>query len=311
MDMITYFRFKCYDIFIFDYYFKERGFYDMNYSNTIKQIRICNNMSQKETINGQLSQSNYSKFEKGKIDISAPAFVYILNNLNVSLDELEFIHNNYSYSERKSILHDFFDISVNNKALLKDIMERCEHYLVKESDIYIEEIILICEALILLHDTYDFFAARLKVEKVWNRLSNKDQLFINDIFLINSIFFIFPIETAKETLLFVEKSIKKYKNFQNVKKLIVNIKLNMSLLYIDHALYKNALNELKEIEQLAKEYNLSIQLGLIYIRKGISLTNLNCEGQLWIDKGLSIFSALEKIDLLDEVCKELNRYIHN
>lgn len=97
----------------------------MNYSRTIKSIRISNNISQKELISDLLSQSNYSKYEKGYIDISSSSFKCILNNLNISLDEVDFIHNDYRYSERKSIFNDFFKAPVNNKEFLLHIINRC------------------------------------------------------------------------------------------------------------------------------------------------------------------------------------------
>ncbi|WP_425426043.1 helix-turn-helix domain-containing protein [Alkalibacterium subtropicum] len=50
------------------------------------QLQVCRNI---------MSQSNYSKVEKGEIDISFSKMVELLNRLDMSVDEFMYIKNDY------------------------------------------------------------------------------------------------------------------------------------------------------------------------------------------------------------------------
>ena len=75
---------------------------------TIKRIRNDKGISQQQTALGFLSQSNYSKFENGTIEISSVALIGILSNLNIELEELLYIDNGYEYSEKEKIYRAFW-----------------------------------------------------------------------------------------------------------------------------------------------------------------------------------------------------------
>lgn len=51
---------------------------------TLKNIRLSLGLTQSQVCNNVMSQSNYSKVEKGEIDISFSKMVELLNHLDMS-----------------------------------------------------------------------------------------------------------------------------------------------------------------------------------------------------------------------------------
>ena len=67
----------------------------------------------------------------------------------------------------------------------------------------------ICLALIKSIDNGDINAAKFIAKELLDEFGKKDHLFIKDIYLINSIFFLFPIDSAHLTISYVEKALEK------------------------------------------------------------------------------------------------------
>lgn len=90
--------------------------------NTLKKIRISKGITQKEVAqHTSISQSNYSKYEMGKIDISTTILISILDYFDISLQEFIFLCNEYGLSEKEKILHQFFNVPFHQKGeLLKN-----------------------------------------------------------------------------------------------------------------------------------------------------------------------------------------------
>lgn len=62
---------------------------------TLKNIRLSLGLTQSQVCKNIMSQSNYSKVEKGDIEISFPKMIVILNCLDMSVDEFMYIENGY------------------------------------------------------------------------------------------------------------------------------------------------------------------------------------------------------------------------
>lgn len=140
--------------------------------------------------------------------------------------------------------------------------------------------------------------------------SNKDQLFIKDLYLINVIFFLFPIEIAHLTMEYVDKSLKKYKDFQSINRIEVNFRLNYSLMLIKENLEETALQQLVLLIPIVKNFKMHYQMAMVYIRKGICLYNLEHKekGQDYIQRGLLILEAIEEQALYNSMKKEVEKY---
>ena len=67
-----------------------------DYGLTLRQIRESLNISQNKISDGIMSQSNYSKVEKGEIDIPFSKMIDLLNRLGMTVDEFLYIHRDYT-----------------------------------------------------------------------------------------------------------------------------------------------------------------------------------------------------------------------
>ena len=125
-----------------------------------------------------------------------------------------------------------------------------------------------------------------------DEFGKKDHLFIKDIYLINSIFFLFPIDSAHLTISYVEKALEKYSDFQSINE------------------DESALIYLKQVLPLIKKYKLGIQMGINYIRQGICYKNLKCKTEIdYLKKGLNILLALEEMELIKIMENEISKNI--
>lgn len=67
-----------------------------NYGKTLKKIRESLSITQVDISSEIMSQSNYSKVEKGEIDISFSKMIDLLNRIGMSIDEFLYVHRDYT-----------------------------------------------------------------------------------------------------------------------------------------------------------------------------------------------------------------------
>lgn len=280
-------------------------------STTIRNIRLSKGLSQIQCSTGHISQANYSKFENGTIEISASALIGILDNLDLELEELLFIDNGYKYSEKEQIYRDFFRTPVNNQEQLKKFISRCDKYLIDSEDSLISFIQKISQFLIDSIQNKDIYFNKKQAELyLMNKFTEKEHLFIKDLYVVNSVFFLFPIETAHLTMKYIEEALKKYRDFQSINRLEINLRMNYSLMLLKENLEELALQQLNKALPLVKTYKLSIQMGILYIRMGICHNNLKTPVEIdYIKKGTNILEVLEEMDILRNMNDEINRYL--
>jgi transcriptional regulator with XRE-family HTH domain len=279
-------------------------------SNTIKQVRLMKGLSQKAVANGYLSQGNYSKFENGTIEIPASAMIGILNNLDLELEELIFIDNGYKYSEKERIYREFFRTPVKNQISLENLVTKCDNYLAHNTDTLIMFIRQISLFLIDSIKNSDIYFNKEQAKYLLGVFSKKEHLYIKDLYIINSIFFLFPIETAHLTMEYIETALKKYGDFQAINRMEVNLRMNYSLMLMKENLEEKALQQLNITLPLVKNYKFSVQMGILYIRMGICLQNLKKPAEIdYIKKGIAILEVLEETELLTSMTKEINLYL--
>ena len=75
----------------------------------IKEIRIQKGISQANACFNATSQSNYSKFELGKIEISANSLFTIINNLDLGLEEFFLLYEVAFKDEVNDLITNFLD----------------------------------------------------------------------------------------------------------------------------------------------------------------------------------------------------------
>ncbi len=277
---------------------------------TIKKIREDKGISQKFVASNIMTQSNYSRFENGIIDVSSQALLKILDRLDITPDEIMIILNkDTTYEVRKDIVNSFYNLTYNNKEQLNSIIQKINNY--DSEDLFLQQIKKICESLLILLNTSDLNKANIGLIEVWYDLSKRNRLYKADIYLINSILFLFPIETVRTIKSFVERNIDFYKGEKELEKIKLNISINFSLLLIKNHLFEESLSIIDSAILLCKQLGEYLRLGICYVRKGIIISHFKqfmITSSDWIYKGLNILQELEEVNLLNILQEEIATY---
>lgn len=269
-------------------------------------------MTQSYVSNGIITQGNYSKFEKSILDVSSTSLKKMLDRLEVSLEELVYIENDYNYNQRDFLIYRFYNLIYNDEKLLQGLADDISAYLSLDNDIFIKNIKKVCIALIVFIKTKDIDKARIEVEDIWKTLSRRNHLYISDIHLINSMLFLFPLATSREIKIFLFRCIDRYKGFQKVEKIKINCTINFSILLIKEKQYSEAIQEIDSIHELCHRYSDYLSMAICNIRKGVCITHVNHDltsGLNYINKGLNLLHAMEENKILEIFNDEIERYI--
>lgn len=275
------------------------------YGKTLKKIRESLSLTQIDISAGIMSQSNYSKVEKEEIDIPFSKMIELLNRLGMSVDEFLYIHRDYTKNPGNQLHHLQKLNTSDKKNILKNIKELKSIQKLTQQD---QELLLIFEAFLLVLDN-DYSAAGNKVLKIWNRLEKHDNWYLYDIRLINSILYLFPIDTAESIVDLALKRLKNYDNFRSFHHLSTNLQINFILLLIDNKKNNTALNEIEKTISFCIEKRLFKYLGVCYVRKGIILDNLKKkDSSYWYKKGFNLLENTYNQDLVQELKNEIKHY---
>lgn len=280
------------------------------FGETVKYIRTSKGVTQISVAQAAgISQGTYSKFEKNMIDLRGSTFMNILDFLDISQHEFLFIHNKGKLTQKERIIYLFFKHPYNDKKALTQIRLECESYLnTFNQDNIISDIQILCNALLLILENNDFKEAKLLVRPIWDRLSNHNELFLYDLYLMNAILYMFSLEEILEIKDFLKRAINKYLEFPNMKRLFINLYLNIALVGINSYEYQIAIDMIEPVIDIAKEIKAFIQLAIAYIRKGVCLNGLSLDGDFWINKGLNILEVLEEFKTLELMIREIETH---
>lgn len=283
-----------------------------NFGKTIKSIRTGKGYSQHYVSDGICTQGNYSKFEIGEArEIRYSAMYMFLNRLEMSFAEFIYIDNEYEMVEREKIIHDFFYQTYNTINNLTVLKNDCSLYLTNHpNDNLVKKIYIVLEGMTVLAKSNDFSKAIEIVYPIWEELSSRNTLYLTDIYLLNSILFLFPIETATQIKEFAFRHIEKYKDFQDTYKIKINFLMNLSLINIKRDFFDVALDLINTAIELCKNEQMFINLSVCYVRKGICLKNMKHNDEQFIKKGFDILKQLEQVDLINILKIEVDKYLN-
>lgn len=275
------------------------------YGKTLKNIRESLLFTQADISAGIMSQSNYSKVEKGEIDIPFSKMIDLLNRLGMTVDEFLYIHRDYTKNPGTQLKRLTKMNTGDKQSIIKNINELKATRNLSQRD---QELLLIFEALLLVLKN-EYNAAREKVLLIWARLEKHDNWYLYDIQLINSILYLFPIDVAESIVDFALRRLDIYKKFRNINQLSANLQINFLLLLIDNKKYNMALNETEKLISFCMDKRLYVHLGACYVRKGILLVNLGNENPSpWYEKGFGLLKEGNNIGLVQELKNEIKHY---
>lgn len=277
--------------------------------NTLQKIRLAKGITQTYiSKEAEITQSNYSKYEKGNIDMGSEALLRILETMDIQLQEFMYIHNGHYLSEKEIILQNFFELPFHNLSVLTNLQNKCIEYLEQSNSVLIQDILIIIEALKIIYIENDLEKGRQIVAPIWNRLCKNDELFVYDLYFLNTILYIFSLEEVMNIKHYLLRAYKKYQDFPNTSPILFNLHINISLLLLENKLYEESLDTLEIVEEICTKKRQYFQLAIIYIRKGICLNNLAKDGEDLIKKGMHWLQMFEEVDALAIMQNEIDLY---
>ncbi|MCT6925941.1 hypothetical protein [Metasolibacillus sp.] len=281
----------------------------MTYGETLKIIRKNKGYSQQYLAKDILSQSSFSKFEHNQSDINFVAFHQLLERLNMTYNEFFFIHENFQRPPKAQLVKDFFSLPYNSKSELQKMLTSINDFLQHDEDFLVEDLRIVCLALLSLGKEHGMEEARKLVTPIWKRMSTLHNWYAIDFLLLNSILYVFPVDTALEISKNMIQRLKKYKQFEEVRLLKSSIQINISLLLIKNEQYAKALETLNQVlSQQLKSLPYALVAVCLY-RKEICLQKLNpTTDKPYLTKALELAKIYEDDSLLNAITLEFEKY---
>lgn len=275
-----------------------------NFGKVYKEVRESKGISQKKICHEALSRTTLSKLENCKIMPSYQTMEYLLQQINMSFSEFEYICNVYQPQERECIIEEFNSL-INNtdKVNIKDLLKRCEKFLKITDDYYIKDIQMLLKAQLafqLESMSSNVCKSKLLISQIWTRLEKMDVWYYNEIRLLNGILFYFPLETIEAISDKLLYSLKKYSTYAKIKDLEISILTNLSTIYLKNCKMAECENILLRMKQLALDLKRYDFLGVYFVRMGICEKN-----SVLIERGMKILTLTDENELIEELNKEI------
>ena len=278
-----------------------------DFGNVYKEIRESKGLTQEDVCGSVLSRTSLSKIESGKTTPKYENMEFLLRQINMSFEEFEYICYLYQPSQRAEIIQSYLNMSsILGTSELEKLFQKCQDYLKTHHDLPIEEISDMLEVVIYIrqHGTGELSDhAEQVVKKLWRKIEKQDTWYENDLKILNTILFRFPIEHLHLITGKILQLLEIYKNYQHLYDLRMAILLNLSTLYLynqDRNMCKQICYTLLEDAKKKKHYD---RLAICYVRIGI------CTGDSkLIQKGFSLLELTDETVMLSHLQKEVETY---
>ena len=278
-----------------------------DFGKVYKEIRESKGLTQEEVCGGVISRTSLSKIESGKVTPKYENMEFLLRQINMSFEEFDYICHLYQPSQRTEIMQTYLNMSsIIGSSGLVDFFETCQNYLKTHHDLPIEEIRDMLEVVIHIrqHGTEQLSdQVKQTIHKLWEKIEKQDTWYENDLKILNTILFSFPIDHLHLITGKILQRLEVYKNYQHLYDLRMAILLNLSTIYLYHQ-DKNMCQQicytLLEDAKNKKSYD---RLAICYVRIGICRD----EARL-IQKGFSLLELTEETSMLSHLKKEVEIY---
>ncbi len=275
----------------------------MGFGKTLKKIRLNRNMTQEQIATGLIRQGTYSRIERDQLELDLELFTKLLERLNISSNEFFYIHNNYRVTEHESIMKDFRNLEITLPEILKNSMKRLSIYLIKYPSSNLSKVFVAYQVLYLyVEDNPEL--AKQKASLVWDEFQKLDNWYIDDLILLNSLLFLFPLETATEITTMALKRIDAYQHFEkDLTYLKIYFQMDLCVIFIQHQKYELALNKLNYIYENYKQKMSFQMLAVLFTNRAICLFHLNRPVEEELTKLNLLLSLYGEFTLLDSLLK--------
>ena len=278
-----------------------------DFGKVYKEIRESKGLTQEEVCGGVLSRTSLSKIESGKTTPKYENMEFLLRQINMSFEEFDYICHLYQPNQRTEIMQTYLNMSsIIGSSGLVDFFETCQNYLKTHHDLPIKEIRDMLEIVIHIrqHGTEQLSdQVKQTVKKLWEKIEKQGTWYENDLKILNTILFSFPIEHLHLITGKILQRLEVYKNYQHLYDLRMAILLNLSTIYLYHQ-DKNMCQQicytLLEDAKKKKSYD---RLAICYVRIGICRDDARL-----IQKGFSLLELTEETSMLSYLKKEVEIY---
>ena len=278
-----------------------------DFGKVYKEIRESKGLTQEEVCGNVISRTSLSKIESGKATPKYENMEFLLRQINMSFEEFDYICHLYQPSQPTEIMQTYLNMSsIIGSSGLVDFFETCQNYLKTHHDLPIEEIRDMLEVVIHIrqHGTEQLSdQVKQTIKKLWEKIEKQDTWYENDLKILNTILFSFPIEHLHLITEKILQRLEVYKNYQHLYDLRMTILLNLSTLYLynqDKNMCKQICYTLLEDAKNKKSYDM---LAICYIRIGICRDDSKL-----IQKGFSLLELTEETSMLSHLKKEVETY---
>ena len=278
-----------------------------DFGKVYKEIRESKGLTQEEVCGGVLSRTSLSKIESGKTTPKYENMEFLLQQINMTFEEFDYICHLYQPSQRAEIIQNYLNMSsILGTSELEKLFQKCQDYLKTHHDLPIEEISDMLEVVIYIrqHGTGELSDhAEQVVKKLWRKIEKQDTWYENDLKILNTILFRFPIEHLHLITGKILQRLEIYKNYQHLYDLRMAILLNLSTLYLynqDRNMCQQICYTLLEDAKKKKSYD---RLAICYVRIGICTDDSKL-----IQKGISLLELTDETSMLSHLQKEVENY---
>ena len=107
-----------------------------------KDIRQSKGLTQEEICDDMLARSTLARIEGGQVISKFDTFIFLLQQINMNLEEFEYICNVYQPSERQKLLNIANNnLSITDNTELLSLKRQCQEYLQIHYDIPIQQLL--------------------------------------------------------------------------------------------------------------------------------------------------------------------------
>ena len=278
-----------------------------DFGKVYKEIRESKGLTQEEVCGDILSRTSLSKIESGKTTPKYENMEFLLQQINMTFEEFDYICHLYQPSQRAEIIQSHLNMSsILGTSELEKLFQKCQDYLKTHHDLPIEEISDMLEVVIYIrqHGTGELSNHTEQiVKKLWRKIEKQDTWYESDLKILNTILFRFPIEHLHLITGKILQRLEVYKNYQHLYDLRMAILLNLSTLYLynqDRNMCQQICYTLLEDAKKKKSYD---RLAICYVRIGICTDDSKL-----IQKGFSLLELTDETVMLSHLQKEVETY---
>ena len=278
-----------------------------DFGNVYKEIRESKGLTQEKVCGDILSRTSLSKIESGKTTPKYENMEFLLQQINMTFEEFDYICHLYQPSQRAEIIQSYLNMSsILGTSELEKLFQKCQDYLKTHHDLPIEEISDMLEVVIYIrqHGTGELSNHTEQiVKKLWRKIEKQDTWYESDLKILNTILFRFPIEHLHLITGKILQRLEVYKNYQHLYDLRMAILLNLSTIYLynqDRNMCQQICYTLLEDAKNKKSYD---RLAICYVRIGICTYDSKL-----IQKGFSLLELTDETSMLSHLQKEVENY---